>query len=1155
MPIGLNLQVDFDTQASQPDKSTYPFNTGDGPAPPAPLGTLDAYHGIYSDYRFTNLQNFHFGLCEYYLPENLNNILEYNRECPEGFFFHSQHVACELTTDERVITNHNFHLCSYAFNVYQGSTLIFEYTNLCAELGYNFGSHMSVVLAVAGRRLGQRYNLSLCCPDEIPKIEPNGVTFDYSENCEQWHIIHDSCIEFELDVVHRDYKVNNFDLCWGRTTQTTRPVMDDLDQRLPDGTDLDRPINFDSHEWVYDYEAPCVELPTRIENYHDSHVEFEFTIDKGFQYDIILCANITNPPADYSEYDEGELHLFEFEKDYLFPCEKFEFDFYSGHNTAVDIFKELLISDVEAFSGAGTEADMQNNVRFYADGYGGASDSYDLTVPKPADVGHDHYSGGELTADLLTIQIFYDVDAYYGHNTESDLDVPKPYEFEFEFLHGSNVEDGLLTEPVFQVDTAEHGSYNEEIDLTIFPAIQIDMDFYHGATGEDFVFTLVPVFYPVNYHGSYGELELDTAESEGIGVIDNPHGAVVDATMAVTFALYADGYAGSYVEFANLSFPTTFEVDVFGGENTELDFTVVGPPLFDGDIYVGSYMEDFDVNVTKALYPRAYAGSYSDLDFTDAPAQEISIDAYGGDWCVLDDLDEENWNMYNLHGSYVDGELNIQVNMPSDGYSGQTLDDFELNYTFVSLDIDAAFGSSAEIPTNGFEVPEGPSLSFTGYHGATLDAFPTILIHETFKVHFVHDYAMYDGWGGVGGLNHCPSEHLSCSTPYDDNCVDPDNVIRFQYPLNGNLAEYESDLNIVFDDVGFLPWNPCNPSHGSGYMEVDLQAFPRLEVDFYSGNNTKIFMSRELTSFGDVPDNILYSENGEGDRHDHIDTSWLPRTFEVVFETGTTAIAWWDEEDSVTGWIGNSVEFELTQVPLYDTIAAGQALELNFLSGTKPNWFFAMGEFSVGSDVWLDFDPEIWFRFCPGYIVPVGNNVVFEFIDNEDNDCIIWAANSGERLECVLSNNVQMSADNYDGSYSWASLWVQTIWLLYARHGHNMYAYIPSTVEFYPKSFYHGSVGYVGFETLPIIGAHGIAMEIDDLVVTGPSIEWITPEGCLPNEYLPLTDSNDLDFGAGEPNDIGVVLAPNVPVENLNFLTALLATCITYKPPEIDEEQ
>ena len=1153
MPIGLNLNIDFDTQEAQPDKSTYPFFTGSGPAPPAPLGTLDGYHGIDAIGRFYNDLEINFGLCEYFEDDTLVNIFEYNQKCPEGYFFHSHSVECELTTDQRVITNHNLSLCPYAFNVYQGDRLIFEYINLCSELGFNYGSNMTVALAVAGRDLKQRYDLPLCCPYEKPRQADNVIEFEYASHCEQFHIISDSCTYLELDVAPRNYRNNNFNLCWGKTTTTTRPISDDLDQLLPDDTELSREYNFGSHEWIYDFEAPCIELPIRVENVHSTEVEIEFTVDKGFQYNFVLCPNETNPPADYSEYEEGELHLFEFENDYLYPCEKFEFDFYAGHNTEVAIFQEVLIGLVDGFSGAEATGDVQNNVRFYADGYGGAYADEDLTVPKPADVSHDHYSGAELEADLLTIQIFYDVDGYAGHNTESDIEVPKPYEFQFDFYAGHNTEDGLLTAPVFQMESGYHGHYNEPIDLTDFPAIQIDMDMYSGSTMEDLVFTLVPAFYPDAYHGSYGDGELTTFESEGIGVIDNPHGGYADATMAVTFALYADGYHGSYAEFANLSFPTTFEVDVYGGENTELDFTVVGPPEFDGDVYVGSYMENFDMNVTKALYPRAYGGSYGDLDLTDAPAQEISIDAYHGGNGVLDELDEENWNMWNYHGSNVDVDINIQVNMPADIEHGAYVDDFELNYEYVNLPSDAAQGIYSIITAVGFEVPEGPSLSFTAYHGAICDAFPTILIHETFKVRFVHDYAMYDGFGGMGGLNHCVSENLSCSDG-TDTCPDPDTAIRFDYPINGNLAEYESELNIVFDDDGFLPWNPCNSVHGSGYLEVDLHCFPRLDVEFQAGNNTEIYMKQKLTSFGDVPDNILYSENGEGDRQDHIDTSWLPRTFEVVFETGQTVIAWWDEEDSVTGWIGSSVDFELTQVPLWDSVATGLHAEVLSLAGTKPNWFYAMGEFSVGHDVWMDFDPEIWFRFCPGYIVPIGNNVVFEFGSEINEDCSEWAASGGERMECVLANFVQMGARNYSGEYAKATLSVQTIWLLYARHGHNMYAYIPSTVDFTANA-YHGHVGpYVEFEILPIIGAHGIAMEIDDLVITGPAIEWITPEGCLPNEYLPLTGDNDLDFGAGEPDPItGVVAAPNVPVESLNFLTALLATCITYAPPDEDE--
>lgn len=1158
MPIGLNLDIDFDTQASQPDKSTYPFFTGSGPAPPAPLGTFNAYQGLSCVGRFYNYTEFNFGVCEYYPTTTDLNILEYNQPCPESFFVHTHSVEFELTTDRRILQNINLHLCEYAANAYDGDRLIFEYIDLCAELGFHYGSKFTVALTLAGRDLGQRYDLALCCPYQRPELSENRIEFEYDPPCEQWHVLAASgAMEVDdLTVYPRNYTNTNIDLCGNdKFNSTTRPVISSLDQELPDDSNLDRVINFSSHEWEYHFDGGCPDFPFQANAVHEMSMVFEFTIDKGFQYDLKLCPNETNPPADCSEYEEGELHLFEFEPDYDYPCEKFELDFYHGAYVVTDVFEEVVIEGVEAFSGAFSDAGMQNNVRFYGDGYHGAVDSYDLTVPKPADVGHDHYSGATLEAELLTVQIFYDVDGYHGAYTDGDLEVPKPAELEAPAWHGHNVADGLLTEPIFQMETAYHGHNIDDIDFTIFPAIEVEGDAYHGGTLLDTILVTSQIFVPDAYHGGYGDLDFTTFESEGIGVVDNPHGGHAEATMNVTFALYADGYGGAYAEFENLSFPTVFEIDVYGGEYADTDFSTFGPPTLDGDVYHGGYMEDFEMNVTKALYPRAFNGAYADTDFTDAPAQEISIDAYHGGNGVLDELDEEDWNMWNYHGSNVDAEVNIQVNMPADGYHGQYVEDLDLNYEFVALQPETGHGIYSIITAVGFEVPEGEALTFTGYHGALCEAFPTILIHETFKVRFVHDYAMYDGFGGVGGLNHCPTEHLSCATPFEDNCVDPDATIRFDYPLNGNLAEYESDLNIIFDETGFLPWNPCNQNHGMGYLEVDLHTRPRLDVEFTHGHSTEVFMKRELTSFGEVPLDILYSENGEGGRQDHIDTSWLPRTFEVEFNYGDTAIGWWDEPESATGWTGHSIDFELTQVPLWDSIAAGISAEVGFLAVERPHWFQFIHAASVGHDIWLDFDPTDYLRFCPGYIVPVGNNVVFEFASVDNTDCLTWQSYGGASAAFELSALPQGASRNYGGEYARASLSVQKIWLLRGYHGHNVRAYIPSTVDFVPREFAHGSWMRVGFEVLPIIGAHGYHLAFDELTVTGPAVEWVTPEGCLPNEYIPLTIDGDPDYAAILPDPItGIVRAPNVPVERLNYLTPLLATCITYVPPDEEEE-
>ena len=208
MPIGLNLQVDFDTQASQPDKSTYPFNTGDGPEPPQPLGAVDAYHGSDVVGHWFVFTEYNFPVCEYYVDDALGNILEYNRPCPESWIFHSQSVEFELTTDERNVTNINLHLCEYAFNTVVNGRLIFEYTNLCAELSFTNGSTFVAALATAGRDLKQRYDLALCCPYDKPENGQNTIIFEYNDVCEFFHVVAGPALcEIDgLTFVPRDYK-------------------------------------------------------------------------------------------------------------------------------------------------------------------------------------------------------------------------------------------------------------------------------------------------------------------------------------------------------------------------------------------------------------------------------------------------------------------------------------------------------------------------------------------------------------------------------------------------------------------------------------------------------------------------------------------------------------------------------------------------------------------------------------------------------------------------------------------------------------------------------------------------------------------------------------------------------------------------------------
>jgi hypothetical protein len=63
-----------------------------------------------------------------------------------------------------------------------------------------------------------------------------------------------------------------------------------------------------------------------------------------------------------------------------------------------------------------------------------------------------------------------------------------------------------------------------------------------------------------------------------------------------------------------------------------------------------------------------------------------------------------------------------------------------------------------------------------------------------------------------------------------------------------------------------------------------------------------------------------------------------------------------------------------------------------------------------------------------------------------------------------------------------------------------------------------------------------------DLSLTGPMVEWITEDTCLPNQYIPVKDG-DFDYPAIDDNNDGIKEYEVVAVEYMPYKTTLIARC------------
>lgn len=836
---------------------------------------------------------------------------------------------------------------------------------------------------------------------------------------------------------------------------------------------------------------------------------------KNLKYDIFLCSDDSNPTLNIFNHD------FESLNDFLAKeCGIVYYDIAHGSTATVQFTIDIIINDVNGSHGHYSNVDLSLTANFKPDFYAGHLAKVNTFTTFPAALFDGMvYFGSTMYSELSTIAIIRDVDADHGSTLDAVIEVFEAPQLPADIYHGSSAGIELLTAPVIQVDYIQHG-HTLSSGFTSYPAIEFDVDVYHGANADGVV-VVYPQFDAIAHHGGYSETELLTIEGEGLGEIDGYHGFSSDSDLAYTPTIDAEAYHGGYSD-ALLNFSTSFDLVGYHGAYVEGDLTRVEAPEFEPVAYHGASPE-FTMAVTKALFPRGYAGMSADVDFTNMPGDELSLEFYNGVYAEFDIVESE-FNTFAYHGATVeDTNLQVTVNIPAEVIHGSYAS-VDMSYT-PTLEPVAYHG--AEGFTSNFTVPQGETILANAAHGQSLTPDLHAPIHARLSLHpIVASQTLYDGLGGVGGLNHC---YLAT----DD--LDPiwgDNVTR----LGFDIAEVTDQLIIRFDDIGDDPWTTCNG--GGQEFEVAFQTLPRFEAQAYAGESVKLFFPLEVMPlFGyDIPLDRLYTWE-----YWAVIVREVFELEEIQIQTGAVA---WNHPDDVVAFHEAYFHAELTPTafaPMFN----GEYGAANLSVPIYP-WKHAQQPFGHGLSARIEFEPVEYVRFCKGYIVPNGNSVVFEFASEDDTDCSIWLAAFGQSLNKPdLSAYPNMDVEFKANARMDFYLTTQTYWTLYARHGHIAIAQFYNEEEF-ELTMGHGSYALTEFYEPPVHAYSGAVMLLDEFIVPGAGIEWETETGCLENQYKPLTEDGDIDYEAMEPDENGVEHYLPVPVEGKPYLTAVIAKCITY---------
>lgn len=607
--------------------------------------------------------------------------------------------------------------------------------------------------------------------------------------------------------------------------------------------------------------------------------------------------------------------------------------------------------------------------------------------------------------------------------------------------------------------------------------------------------------YYYGYHGSWSDVIFVVAPKTNIDISicgndSNPEIGFqefnyrTDYTVICDTTLFYEAFHGHEIT-VEMQFPLPFQpaVGFHGAENSDVvlraypNFTAIAEHGSDG------YPEaDLTINPAKDL-PSDPAEHGSNFDADIATSFAIFPRGYHGAEAIEGDI----LSIYPAaelpsdpaeHGSYGEANLNTTFNLVIDPAEHGSYGEFDLAPQYA-LYADGYHGSEG-YPEAELTYAERATIVAEAEHGASFDTNTDLGI-TTYAIlkpfPIHHGYTLIDR-GDV--FEFC--EALECG-------LDPiygDNIIRSPYEgvdyVPPSYREPNADnIDIVFGSESIWEyswwWIPCSCDQYSRSMTASLLVGKRFSAVGYAGHYGEALIGQKLLALVEgTPDEYLYGE------------------IEIDLENPPQEP--WYTSNKIRAEHGNAV----SQITFY-------------------------GE---------------WIKFCPGYIIPNGNNITFDFASPLIYTCVAYEFFHGAEMTSKFAAYKQFYPTNAEhGSFASAELTIDPPWRAIAEHGHNVAAKLSISFDFELNTIEHGSQTYAAFYEAPILGYAGHDMSAK-ITLPGPDLFWNTAEGaCFQNNYLPITEDGDIDYVAiSEDIYLDVYPRPSIVEFKPCFSIPLDAYCV-----------
>jgi hypothetical protein len=570
-----------------------------------------------------------------------------------------------------------------------------------------------------------------------------------------------------------------------------------------------------------------------------------------------------------------------------------------------------------------------------------------------------------------------------------------------------------------------------------------------------------------------------------------------------------DNYSGE-ISNTSLLFDISMPVDVtYDGEYSDCLLTDNPFDQLESDNYDGEY-SNASLKVSAYFTINNYDGEYSDCNLTDVPAPSMYPIGYDGEYsdCTMN----VTFALYPIgyDGEYSDCTMNVTFALYPIGYDGEYSDCYFTNNPPDLFDIYYYDGEYVD-----FELNTSTSFGVKNYDGEysnVVDIYtpPPTSMHP---IGYDGEYVYFELDEDLFYFRNYDGEYSDCTM----------NVTFALYPI-GYDGEY-SDCYLGTSESMYFDF--IFDGDVSKILELYVHPGEDFEFDIHDGDNlfSSIPLDVEL-----YPISIISSES----MYDVERNFNFCNTTKEVSPVGDSVIFdSWESDRKWYGLCGPKVDDEFSLV-----FSTNQRMSIDFYDGDlfyTSDYHILLAPQLIQDDainITTIFESNVNFRFCPGYLIPSGDNVNFDFSAEIYRDCFGWFVIDGESVNCSLSVPPGLSAIIYDGDIATSDIIVPGKWVLYANDG-EMFNWI--NLEFVALAN-DGDYCDIEFERRAYLIKDGEYAMTFDLRTSSPGIKWITPQNeCLLNEYVPTDEY-------GDP-DLSYDYVPNA-IEYRMFWTRLNAKCV-----------